>query len=327
MTDVSTKYLGMTLKNPIIVASSGITQTLKGIRECEKAGAGAVVLKSLFEEQIDTLYKQTSRQMTPPWHPEIYDYIERLNAEFGPYDYLNLIRTAKKSVSIPIIASIHCFSVQSWTRFAEQIEESGADGIELNIYIFSSGKNIKTETVEETYLEILRKVKEKVTIPVSIKLCPFFTSLAHLASELDRHGAAGLVFFNRFQPLDIDINKIQPISGPQFSSPEEKYTSLRWVALLSGELNCDLAASTGLHSSADVIKQLLVGASVTQLSSILYQNGIHYIAVILEEIKTWMKEHNFSSLHQFQGSLSQKRSPHPEFYERFQFIQSSMRKN
>ena len=325
MADLSTKYLGMTLKNPIIAGSSGITQTLKGIQECEKAGAGAVVLKSLFEEQIETLYKDTSGQMSPPWHPEIYDYIERLNKEFGPRDYLSLIKAAKKSVTIPVIASIHCFSVQSWTDFAQKIEESGADGIELNMYIFSSDKNTTAERVENTYLEILRKVKAKITIPVSIKLSPYFTNLTHFAAELNRQGAAGLVFFNRFQPLDIDINNLKPVSGAQFSSPEEKYTSLRWIALLAGELNCDLAASTGLHSSADVIKQLLAGASAVELSSILYQKGIGYISTILDEITAWMQEHNFSSVDQFKGSLSQKSSPHPELYERFQFIQASIR--
>lgn len=325
MADLTTTYLGLELQNPLIIGSSGITQSLKGIRQCAEKGAGAVVLKSLFEEQIHARYEQTRQSMAYPWHPEIYDMIERLNADYGPRDYLNLISAAKKAVAIPIIASIHCYSDRFWIEFARQIEAAGADAIELNMHIFPVKRDTSTAEIEEIYRHTVQMLQQEISLPIALKLSPNFTNLFYFTAALDRLGINGLVLFNRFTPFDINIETLEPTSGPPFSQPNEKHTALRWIALLADNLKCDLAASTGNHSGADVIKQLLAGATAVQLCSVLYRDGIEVIPKILQELTEWMNYHQYDSIDQFQGLLNQKKSQNPETFERFQFIQASIR--
>ncbi|MGC9363572.1 MAG: dihydroorotate dehydrogenase-like protein [Fidelibacterota bacterium] len=325
MADLTTSYLGLTLQNPLIVGSSSITQSLQDIRHCEEKGAGAVVLKSLFEEQIHARYEQTRQNMIFPWHPEIYDMIEHLNIDYGPREYLNLITEAKKAITIPVIASIHCYSDRYWIEFARQIEAAGADAIELNMHIFPVKRDTGTAEIEKTYHHTVQLLQEKIALPIALKLSPHFTNLFDFAVSLDRLGINGLVLFNRFTPFDINIETLEPTSGPPFSQPNEKYTALRWIALLSDNLKCDLVASTGNHSGADVIKQLLAGATAVQLCSVLYCDGIEVISKILQELTEWMNHHQFDSIAQFRGLLNQKKSQKPETFERFQFIQASIR--
>lgn len=324
MVDLATTYLGLELQNPLVIGSSGITQSLKGIRQCAENGAGAVVLKSLFEEQIHARYEQTRQTMQFPWHPEIYDMIERLNVDYGPRDYLNLISAAKKAVAIPVIASIHCYSDRYWIEFARQIEAAGADAIELNMHIFPVKRDTSTAEIEEIYRRTVQMLKEKIALPIALKLSPHFTNLFNFAVSLDRLGINGLVLFNRFTPFDINIETLEPTNGPPFSHPNEKHTALRWIALLAENLKCDLAASTGNHSGADVIKQLLAGATAVQLCSVLYRDGIQAIQKILQELTEWMNRHQYDSITQFRGLLNQKKSQKPEIFERFQFIQASI---
>lgn len=325
MADLTTTYLGLELQNPLIVGSSGITQTLKGIRQCAENGAAAVVLKSLFEEQIESQYEPVRQNMATPWHPEIYDYIDRLNLDYGPRDYLDLISSAKKAVDIPIIASINCYSNRFWIEFAKQIEAAGADAIELNMHIFPTKKETSTANIEALYIETLRQLKETISLPIALKLAPHFTNLQNFADTLDRLKVTALVLFNRFLPFDINIDTLESADGPQLSHPDEKHNTLRWIALLSGDLNCELAASTGNYTGADVIKQLLAGATVIQLCSTLYRNSIGYILTILKEIEIWMKNHNFENIDQFRGLLNRTNTDKPELYERFQFISRSLR--
>ncbi len=325
MADLTTSYLGLTLQNPLIVGSSSITQSLQDIRQCEEKGAGAVVLKSLFEEQIHARYEQTRQNMIFPWHPEIYDMIEHLNIDYGPREYLNLITEAKKAITIPVIASIHCYSDRYWIEFARQIEAAGADAIELNMHIFPVKRDTGTAEIEKTYHHTVQLLQEKIALPIALKLSPHFTNLFDFAVSLDRLGINGLVLFNRFVPFDINLRTLEPADGPQFSQPAEKYTSLRWIALLSGNLHCDLAASTGNHTGADVIKQLLAGATAVQLCSTLYRHGIDHIVTILNDINEWMNNHQFDTVAQFRGSLNQSNSQKPAIYERFQFIQATTR--
>ena len=322
MADLSTHCMGLQLANPLVVASCGFGKTLKGIRSCAEAGAGAIVLKSLFEEQIRTETAGLEHQSWLSGHAEAFDYVRRMGMALGPKEYLKLIEEAKKAVPIPIIASLNCISAEWWIEYAQQVELAGADALELNASILPSDADRQPDEVEDLYYEILDEVKSRVTIPVALKIGPYFTSLANFSRTLDERGISALVLFNRFYQLDIDVEAMELSSGYQFSSPSELGQTLRWIALLAGRLDCDLVASTGVHDGAGVIKLLLAGASAVQLCSTLYLNGLEQIGRILEEIERWMKQHYFSSLEEFKGTLSQDTSNRPELYERLQYIKA-----
>lgn len=322
MVNLSTKYAGLNLRNPLIAASSSLSSTSEGVRRLAEAGAGAVVLKSLFEEQMQAEAKYLDQVFEPGWHPEAREYVGRLGMEIGPREYLKLIEQAKKAVSIPVIASLNCISPKWWVNYANQIEEAGADAIELNISMMPSDPNFRSQDIEQLFLKIFEEVKAVVDIPIMVKIGPYFTSLAWMAKELDKRGASALVLFNRFYQLDIDIDKLKITHGHRFSSSEEMSLPLRWIALLGGRVKCDLAASTGIHDGFGVIKQLLVGATAVQICSTLYLEGIKQINLILEEIENWMKIHNFDSINQIRGKLSQLQSDQPEVYERLQYIKA-----
>jgi dihydroorotate dehydrogenase (fumarate) len=274
MSDLTTEYMGLKLKNPILVASCSLTKTIDGVRKCIEAGAGAVVLKSLFEEQIDAELKEIEQYSLPNWRPEAIDYVRGMGMELGPKQYLKLVEEATKTFDIPIIASLNCITPKWWIQYAKKIESAGADGLELNIALMPSDPNRTGADIENQYLKIVEEVKAHIQIPIAVKLGPYFTSMARIAEELSRFGASALVLFNRFYQPNIDIEKLQLAPGYNFSSPEDMGLSMRWIALLSGRIGSDLAASTGIHDSDGIIKQILSGATVVQLCSTLYLNGL-----------------------------------------------------
>lgn len=322
MSDLSTTYLGLKLQNPLVVASCSLTKTVDGVKKCADAGAAAVVLKSLFEEQIDVEIKDMEKHLMPYWHPEALDYVQEMGMSFGPKEYIAMIKEAKKAVSIPIIASLNCISPQWWITYARQIVDAGVDALELNIAMMPSNPERSGKEIEDIYLKIVSEVQKNIQIPIAVKVGPYFTSLGRFAIELRKNGASALVLFNRFYQPNIDIDKMQLAPGYNFSSPEDMGLSLRWIALLSGRIGCDLAASTGIHDAAGVIKQLLAGATVVQLCSTLYLNGLQKISTIRNELDSWLESHGFGSVAEMRGKLSQSESDKPELYERIQYIKA-----
>ncbi len=321
MIDLKTTYMGLELCNPIIISSSGLTDKAEKIAELEKKGAGAVVLKSLFEEQIANQIENELGKDQSIDYPEASDYIAEYTRNNAIGDYLKLIADAKSMSSIPIIASINCFSNNEWMSFAKKIQEAGADGLELNVHIVNTDKNADASKLEEIYYNILRTVKSEIDIPVSIKLGDNFINLVSVVDKLRMHGADAVVLFNRFYRPDIDINKKSFVSSPIFSNPGDMQNSLRWVAIVSGKIsNIDISASNGNHSYSDVIKQLLAGASAVQLCSTVYENGASVINEILDGIKNWMNENNYSRINDFRGVMNYKNIPDSGLYERAQFM-------
>lgn len=321
MVDLKTKYMGLDLKNPIIVGSSGLTNSVENIIEIEKNGASAVVLKSLFEEQImQDINKTISQDEHSNMYPEATDYIVNYSKDTAVGNYLQLIKDAKASVNIPIIASVNCVSSAEWVSFASKIEEAGADALELNVFILPSDPRKTGEENEKVYLDIIHQVQKVVSIPIAIKLSYYFSSLAKTALSLSWTGISGMVLFNRFFSPDIDIDKFEVKPTNIFSTPEELPISLRWVAMLSSRLHCDIAASTGVHDGEAVVKQLLAGAKAVQISSVLYKNGFGEINIMLTELKKWMEKHSFSSVDDFIGKMSIKETENPAAYERVQFM-------
>ncbi len=325
MKDLSTEYLGLKLKNPIIAASSGLTGTLEGLLSLEKYGAGAVVMKSIFEEEIllqaeKDLKEAEEDPMIYSGLSETLDYIDLHIKEDKLKNYLKLIADAKKNLTIPVIASINCISGEDWTHFTRKMEEAGADAIELNIFL--NPADFKNKEFEKAYFRITKKVLDVVKIPVALKISKYFTRLGLSVKALSETGVAGIVMFNRFFTPDIDIDKISLTSASIFSTPDEQYETLRWIAIMSGKVDCDLAASTGIHSGDDVIKMLLAGASVVQIASTLYKNGPDQIARIHKRIEKWMTDKGFDSLEQFRGKVARMYGDDPAAFERMQFMKN-----
>jgi len=322
MADLSTKYMGLDLKNPLVVASCSLVNNVEGIRKCVDVGAGAIVLKSLFEEQIHAEAKDLEEHLWLYGHSEAFEYVSKLAMPLGPREYLKLIEKAKSAVSVPVIASLNCITPRWWADYAKQLDAVGADGLELNISVMPSDPGRTSEEIENLYLEIVETLRASVKVPIAVKIGSDFTSVARMADRLAQRGASALVLFNRYYQIDIDIEKIAVKPGYRFSSPDEMSIPLRWIALLAGRVGCDLAASTGVHDGAGVIKQLLAGATVVQLCSTLYLNGVERIGQILREIEEWIDGHGFTSLSEVRGKLSQMQSEHPELYERLQYIKA-----
>ncbi len=323
MKDLKTSYLGLELKNPIIAGSSGLTGTLDGIVSMEKHGAAAVVMKSLFEEEI--LLEAREQMKEAEKNPLIYsglsetlDYLDLHIREDNLKKYLQLIRDAKKAVSIPVIGSINCISTEDWIHFTRKIEEAGADALELNTFL--NPADFKSKEFEQAYFKIIEKVLTTVKIPVSLKISKYFTRLGLSVKALSETGISGLVMFNRFYAPDIDIQKMELSSPQMFSSPEEQFETLRWVAILSERVNVNIAASTGIHSGEDVIKMLLAGANAVQVVSSLYKNGPDQIGRMLTKLETWMSDQGYDSVEQFRGKISRKYGADPAAFERMQFM-------
>lgn len=300
MSDLSTQYMGLTLRNPIIVSSCDLTKSLSGIRKCADAGAGAVVLKSIFEEQF--LIRGDVSEEGYTIHPEALDYLRSGGLlEYAPQKVCQMIIEAKKEVDIPLIASINCQTPKLWPSFAKQIYDAGADALELNIYLLPIDLDVPGSDYENTHIEILRKVKKEVSIPVSIKLVSQITSIPNFARRLADEGVDALVLFNWFLESDIDVNsrKTRNIKGKG-----DFFQSLRWVALLADRLRCDIASSGGIKNADDIIKQILAGASGVQACSVFYERGLDEINLLLEGIRDWMKDRRFDTIDEFRGLLS-----------------------
>lgn len=322
MADLSVSYLGLKLKNPIVVSSCGLTDSVKKIEYLANKGAAAVVLKSLFEEEIIMEMEESAHSMVgrPFVFPETLDYLDSYGKKDMLSNYLDLIRQAKDAVDIPVIASINCVSSQKWVYFAGEIEKAGADALEVNLFFLPSDKNRGEKEVMEITKEIIGRVKEKISIPLTLKISPYQSNLLNYIEEIDHSGVNGIVLFNRSWTPDIDINKFVITSGYVLSAPSNMGNTLRWVSLVSGRISCDLAASTGIHDGEGLIKQLLAGATVAEIASTLYINGPSYIGEMLDVLRNWMMDNEFNKLDDFRGRLSQQHTGNPASWERVQFM-------
>lgn len=321
MADLTTTYLGLKLKNPIIAASSGLTEHLKSIKELEKNGAAAVVLKSIFEEEITHEYEALAQEANDMgYNAEHMDYFDYQIREKNITRYIQLIKEAKSEVSIPIIASINCFSTHEWEYFAMNCEKAGVDALELNIFILPSDIDLESDLIEKRYFKIIEKIKAKVNIPIALKISPYFSNLGAMIQKFDKSGIDGLVLFNRFFSPDIDIDKLELASSFVFSNPDDIALPLRWMSIMSKKVECDLVASTGIHDGEGVIKQILAGANAVQLASVLYKNGTTVIGDMLKTLEDWMDQKGFKNLDDCRGLLSQSASSKPALYERVQFM-------
>jgi len=317
MVNLETTFAGLRLKNPLIAASSGLTNSLKKIKELESAGIGAIVLKSLFEEQIES-HSEKLAQITD--YPEAADYINAY-VEMNHMDkYLDLIRSAKSECNVPVIASINCYKLSRWTEFAKTIQDAGADALELNVFVINAGEFGDTY-LEDSYVKIVKELKRVVRIPVVIKMAKNISNLPGLIGKLKSLDAKGVVLFNRFYQLDIDIKKMEITSGPVFSNPSDFSDTLRWTAIVSGRVHdFDIACSYGVHSWEDAIKGILAGAGGIQLCSVLYEQGLGVIENILTCMEEWMNQNNYTRIDDFKGKLNYANISSPSLYERVQFM-------
>ncbi len=325
MTDLSTTYLGLPLRTPLLASASPLSQEIDSIRHLEDAGASAVVLYSLFEEQLrqESLELEHRLSAGTESFAESLSYFPR-SGEFrlGPEGYLHHILRAKDAVDIPIIASLNGATVGGWTEYAKQIEQAGADAIECNIYFIPTGMDEPSALIEKVYIDILRAVKHSVSIPVAVKLSPFFSNMAFMAKRLDEAGADGLVLFNRFYQPDIDLDQLEVTPNVLLSTPQALRLPLTWIGILYGRVKASLAATSGIHDPEDVIKLLMVGADVTMLCSTLLRNGINHLRYLERRVFEWMEEHEYESVRQMQGSMSQLRCPDPSAFERAQYMRA-----
>lgn len=315
---LETKYMGLNLKNPLIIGSSGLTNSIEKIKRIEKAGAGAIVLKSLFEEQINI---ESANLLKYNDYPEADDYVKNFVKNNTVDNYLQLIEDAKNAVTIPVIASVNCITGNDWVDFACRAEQAGADALEINMYILPTDKNFSPADYEMKYMEIIAAVLKKVSIPVAAKIASNFTNLPHFVNLLYGSGVKAVVLFNRYFEPDIDINEMKFTVASLFSSPEDIRLSLRWTGIISAIVpGLDISSSTGNHTGTSVIKQLLAGATTVQICSTVYKNGIDVISSILSDAEKWMLEKGFADINGFRGKMSYKNISNPALYERTQFI-------
>lgn len=322
MVELSTSYFGLELKNPIIASSSGISDNVENIKKLEESGVSAVVLKSLFEEEIMYSLERNMNKMNSDGfvYPETTNYFDYDEMDDPLMDYLTLVRDAKKAVTIPIIASVNCVSSIKWPFFSKQLEEAGADAIELNLFILPSDIDRNDQKTELIYFDIINEVMKNVSIPVSIKIGFYSSNLASLIQRLSRTGIAGITLFNRSYNPDFDITNFELTSAHVLSSPAEIAMPLRWISIMSDRTECDLAASTGVQSGDDVIKMILAGATAVQVASVVYKQGFQQIQKMIHEIEFWMEKNQFKSLSDYRGKMSQAKSMNPADYERVQFL-------
>jgi len=313
------------LRTPLVPSASPLSQEIGTIRRLEDAGASAVVLYSLFEEQLRQEMVELDHHLsaaTESFSESLSFFPHASEFRLGPEGYLEHIRKAKEAVKIPIIASLNGATVRGWTKFAKEIEEAGADALECNIYYIPTNADLKSADVEQAYIDIVWAVKSAVSIPVAVKLSPFFSNLANMAKRLDEAGADGLVLFNRFYQPDIDLDELEVRPNVLLSTPQALRLPLTWIGILYGRLQASLAASSGVHDPQDAIKLLMVGANVTMLCSSLLRNGVNHIRHMERGITEWMEQHEYESVHQMQGSMSQVRCPDPSAFERAQYMRA-----
>ena len=315
MSRLETTYLGLKLKNPVIVGSSGLTSSIEKIKKIEKAGAGAIVLKSIFEEQIKF---EAGKMANGSDSPEALDYVNFYVKNNTLQEYLDLIKKAKEEVQIPIIASINCVSSKEWTGFAKSIEEAGADALEVNVFVLANDKNAPAEQYENVYFDLAEKLKNTLKIPFAFKLGSHFSNIVGFVQKLH---VPGVVLFNRFYAPDIDIDKMEFTSSDVFSTPSDIRNTLRWVGIMSSKIpDLDIAASTGIHDGKAVVKQILAGASAVQVCSTLYKNGIDHLESIIKEVEQWMDKKGYNNINEFKGRMSYNKISDPLVYERSQFM-------
>jgi dihydroorotate dehydrogenase (fumarate) len=323
MMDLTTTYMGLKLKNPLVPSASPLGRDVSTVKRMEDIGAAAVVLESLFEEQIihekfemDHFLAQGTESFAEAtsYFPDSDMYT------FGPEEYLAHIQKCKEAVKIPIIASLNGVSTGGWTEYARKMQQAGADALELNSYYLATDINKSPKEIEDNYVEVLKAVKNAVTIPVALKLSPYFTSMSYMAKKFDEVGADALVLFNRFYQPDIDLENLEVVPNLVLSTSESRRLPLRWIAILYGKIKADLAATTGIHTAEDVLKMIMVGADVTQLCATLLQNGLDRIKDILDGMTQWMEEHEYESVKQMKGSMSHKSVAEPAAYERANYM-------
>ena len=319
--DISTKYMGLKLKNPVIAGSSGLTSNISDLLALEKNGAAAVVLRSLFEEEIiHSSRKKLQEVHLNVSYPEAQEYVSHHMKQRAVDDYLELIIQGKKLLSIPVIASINCVTSCEWPDFAHNIEKAGADALELNIFFLPSDPQRMGSHIEEIYLDIMRDVLKKVSIPVSVKVSPYFSGLSNSLLRFSFTGIKGMVLFNRFYSPDIEVEEMKVISGPIYTVPDDIFLPMRWIAMLSDRIYCDLAASSGIHDGNGMVKVLLAGAKAAEITSVLYQKGPGEIGTMLKYLEDYLRRHNFSSVEEIIGKMSMRNIENPADFERVQYI-------
>jgi dihydroorotate dehydrogenase (fumarate) len=337
MTDLQTTYLGLKIKNPLIAGSCGMTNSVHNIKDIAEKGVGAIVVKSIFEEQINVdtekvikneegdirmLTQASDKMLNRRVHDydEAYSYIYDFARRNALDKYLDFLREAKKAVNIPLIASINCVSNSDWHSFAKKIEETGVDALELNIYILPSDWRRSSADNENIYFDIIREIRNYVNFPISVKIGYYFSALSQSVQKLSQSGVKGIVLFNRPYNTDFDVEKMEISHGPVYSSALEYNHTLRWISILSGNVDCDLSASTGIHTWEAFVKQLLAGATTVQIASALYKEGLEVIPDILNNTATWMQRHGFQNIDAFRGKLSKSKLENPAAIERVQFM-------
>lgn len=321
--DLTTTYLGLSLKNPIVPSASPLSRELDTVKQLEDAGASAIVMYSLFEEQLQFEQKELNHFLNhgAESYAEALSYFpEAEEYHLGPEQYLKHIQEIKQAVDIPVIASLNGVSTGGWIEYAKKMQQAGADALELNVYYIPTNPKLTSADVEAIYVDILRAVKSEVTIPVSVKLSPYFTSMMHMAHKLQEAGADGLVLFNRFYQPDIDIENLEVFPNLLLSTPQEMRLPLRWIAMLYGRVDLDFAATTGIYTSEDVVKMLMAGANVTMMCSALLRHGVGRVTEVLNGLRVWMEEHEYDSVKMMQGSMSQKACPEPSAFERANYM-------
>ena len=323
--NLKTTYMGLKLRTPLVVSASPLSENVDNIKRIEDLGASAVVLYSLFEEQIryERYEHHWATTQGTESYPESLTYFpEPQELLVGPEAYLKHIEQSKQAVTIPIIASLNGLTFSGWTRFAKQIQEAGADALELNLYSVPTDPNLCAADLEQHYLNVFKAVRSEVTIHVAVKLSPFFTNFANIARRFDEYGASALVLFNRFYQPDIELESLDVVPNVFYSTPMAMRLPMRWIAILHDHVGCSLAATSGIHRGTDALKMLMSGADVTMLCSVLLRHGLDRIRVIEQEMVSWMQEHEYESVEQLKGSLSHKNCPNPAAFERAQYMRA-----
>ncbi|MDT8325468.1 MAG: dihydroorotate dehydrogenase-like protein [Bacteroidota bacterium] len=323
--DLTTTYMGLQLKNPLVPSASPLSRKLDDIKRLEDAGASAIVMYSLFEEQIEHEQRELHHflaQGTESYQEAISYFPEAEDYNLGPDEYLEHIRAAKDATAIPIIGSLNGVSAGGWLEYAKKIEDAGADGLELNVYYIPTDTRFSAKEIENIYVEDLKRIKGAVSIPVAMKLSPYFTTMASMANKLDEAGADALVLFNRFYQPDFNLEELEVVPTVNLSTSAENRLPLRWIAILHGHIKASMAATTGIHSAQDTLKMLMAGADVAMLCSVLLEKGPQYLATVLADLQQWMEEKEYSSVTQMKGSMSQRSVAEPAAFERANYMKA-----
>jgi len=323
MIDLSTEYLGIKLKNPLVASSSPLCEDIENIKQMEKNGIGAVVLHSIFEEQVLLQEKELNYALTEnteryaeslSYFPDVGDY------HFAPEEYVKYLKMVKKAVNIPIIGSLNGISNSGWLRYSKKIEEAGADGLELNIYYIPTRADLSCQMVEETYLELVKELRKNIKIPLAIKLGPYFNSTAHFSEKLAEEGVDGLVLFNRFYQPDIDLVEMSVVPNLELSTSSTLRLRLRWIGILYNKIKTDLAVTGGIHTVDDILKSIMVGANVTMMTSVLLEKGITYIETLVKGTEEWLRRHNYQSIGEIRGILKEHKVKETDAFERANYM-------